>query len=189
MTGTALVTDTTDMPELVRQMKFAEKACKAWYKTLRFKFKKKGGKLKTYCVYDYPQYCEDEEVVTYALNTHDFGKNAYAFEACLSIYKAVESSLHKDIRNRLLLYQDKIGHCGPKLVLVLFKLLHTNNEDTLCIASHFFAKIESTMKESNYNVIDMAVVIMENLIDLKNAGGNILVIHEQDSECSFPVIP
>ena len=188
MTVTSVVNDTTDMPELVRTLKFAEKARKAWHKTLRFKFKKKGGKMKTYCVYDYPQYCEDQEVVKYALNNHDFAKSAYAFEACLSIYKAVESSLHKDIRNRLLLYQDKIGHCGPKLILVLFKLLHTNNEDTLRIASHFFAKIEATMKEGNYNVIDMAVVIMENLIDLKNAGGNILAIHEQVTQ-AFAMIP
>ena len=50
MTGTSVVHDTTDMPELVRTLKFAETAHKAWNKTLRFK----GCKLGTYCVYDYP---------------------------------------------------------------------------------------------------------------------------------------
>ena len=44
------------------------------------------------------------------------------------------------------------------------------------------------MKDGNWNVIDMAVVIMENLIDLKNAGGNIIPIHEQVTQ-AFAMVP
>ena len=82
-----------------------------------------------YYVYDFPKFCDDKEVIDYALTTHTFGMKSSSYKASpLSIYNAGHQCLSKGLCKRLvLLFKDKIlGNCGPKLILLLFKLLHTN---------------------------------------------------------------
>ena len=183
------INETTDLPELTRALELALELRIAWQKTLSFKFRKPNSPdLKTYHVYEFPKFADDKFVIDYALKKHKFENNARAYEASLSIYKAIDQCLSKGLRKRLMLYKDIVGHSGPKLIIVLFKLLHTNTEDILRITSLFFNDLEKTMKDSNWNVIDMSVVIMENLIDLKNAGGNIIPMHDQVIQC-FGTMP
>ena len=146
--------------------------------------------MKTYHVlYEFPKFANDKVVINYALKKHKFENNLHAYEASLSIYKAIDQCLSKGLCKRLMLYKDIVGHSGPKLIIVLFKLFHTNTEDIFRITSLFFNDLEkTTMQESNWNVIDMSVVIMGNLIDLKNAGGNIIPMHDQVTQC-FGTMP
>ena len=183
------INETTDLPELIRALELALELRIAWQKTLSFKFRKPNSPdPKTYHVYEFPKFADDKAVIDYALKKHKFESNSRAYEASLSIYKAIDQCLSKGLRKRLMLYKDIVGHSGPKLIIVLFKLLHTNTEDILRITSLFFSDLERTMQECNWNIIDMSVVIMENLIDLKNAGGNIIPMHDQVTQC-FGTMP
>ena len=170
------INETTDLPKLTRAIELALELCIAWQKTLSFKFRKPNSPdAKTYHVYEFPKFADDKFVIDYAVKTHKFENYSCAYEASLSIYKVIDQCLSKQgLRKRLMLYKDIVGHGAPKLIIVLFKFLHTSNtEDMLCITSLFFNDLEKTMKDSNWNIIDMSVIIMEKLIDLKNAGGNI----------------
>ncbi len=106
--------------------------------------------------------------------SHNFvGNSSSLADASLSLYQALDSSLSSRLRKIVSLHSDEIDFCGAKLYFFVRKQLETEASSLITNVTEEVRNINSTLKETNYDIPTIAPTMFDRLSAMRDAGGNL----------------